>query len=140
MAALFGGALAASLIGPVLGMIPSASGGPQNPFSGTSAGNPLDPLLGLLGGGSSGGGGGLFGSLLGGGGSSSSSGSGSSSSTAVSPTQTTPMYIPSPSTSTSTSATGTAVSANTMASAFGAALSSPIYLVGGVVVLLLILR
>ena len=140
MAALFGGALAASLIGPVLGMIPSASGGPQNPFSGTSAGNPLDPLLGLLGGGSSGGGGGLFGSLLGGGGSSSSSGSGSSSSTAVSPTQTTPMYIPSPSTSTSTSATGTAVSANTMASAFGAALSSPLYLVGGVVVLLLILR
>jgi len=140
MAMLFGGALAASLIGPVLGMIPSASGGPQNPFSGTSAGNPMDPLLGLLGGGSSSSGGGLFGSLLGGG-SSRSSGSGGSSSTAVSPTQTTPMYIPSPSTSTSsTSTTGTAVSANTMASAFGAALSSPIYLVGGVVVLLLILR
>ena len=139
MAALFGGALAASLIGPVLGMIPSATGGPQNPFTGTSAGNPLDPLLGLLGGGSSSSGGGLFGSLLGGG-SSSSSGSGSSSSTAVSPTQTMPMYIPSPTSSTSTSATGTTVSANTMASAFGTALASPLYLVGGVVVLLLILR
>ena len=59
--AAFLGMLGAGLIGPVLGMIPSAPGGPANPFTGTSAGDPITPLLGLgaglLGGGSSSGGG-----------------------------------------------------------------------------------
>ena len=66
---MFAGALGAGLLGPLLGMIPPADGGPANPYAGTGTGNPIDPLMSLFGGFLGGGGGG------GSGGSSGNSGS-----------------------------------------------------------------
>ena len=62
---MFAGALGAGMLGPLLGMIPPADGGPANPYAGTGTGNPIDPLMSLFGGffgGSGGGGGGSGGS------------------------------------------------------------------------------
>ena len=70
MAWMFAGELGAGLLGPLLGMIPPADGGPANPYAGTGTGNPIDPLMSLFGG--------LFGGSGGGGGSGSSGSSGSS--------------------------------------------------------------
>ena len=62
---MFAGALGAGLLGPLLGMIPPADGGPANPYAGTGTGNPIDPLMslfvGFLGGGGGGGSGGSSG-------------------------------------------------------------------------------
>ena len=64
MAWMFAGALGAGMLGPLLGMIPPADGGPANPYAGTGTGNPIDPLMSLFGGflGGGGGGGGSGGS------------------------------------------------------------------------------
>ena len=67
---MFAGALGAGMLGPLLGMIPPADGGPANPYAGTGTGNPIDPLMSLFGG--------FFGGSGGGGGSGSSGSGGSS--------------------------------------------------------------
>ena len=149
---MFGGALAAGLIGPLLGMIP----GDGNPYAGTGTGNPAGPLLGLLGGATGGGGGGsssgggFFGGILnmfggGGGGGGGSGGSGT-------PTTGTPSTIAGYTGGTGGSGGTGAVNTGsggyvTSAGYYGpsqtslaGALQDPVVLAAGAVVLLLVLR
>ena len=153
MAFMFGGALAAGLIGPLLGMIP----GDGNPYAGTGTGNPAGPLLGLLGGATGGGGGGsssgggFFGGILnmfGGGGGGGSGGSGGGMGT---PTTGTPSTIAGYTGGGSGGTSGTVSTGSggyyTSAGYFGPsqtslanALQDPVVLATGAVVLLLVLR
>ena len=120
--AAFLGMLGAGLIGPVLGMIPSAPGGPANPFAGTSAGDPLSLLLGLLGG-------------LGGG----SSGGGTAQLTPVQPPA--PTYVPSPAPAPAPAATSHYVDGGgTSTMSLADLTQSPAVWAAGAVVLLLLLR
>ena len=132
--AMFAGAFAAGLAGPLLGMIPQAPGGPANPYTGTGAGDLFGPLLGMgasalgLGGGGSGSGGG--------------GGGGGSTATPTTPPVLTQAYVATPTNNQGTGASGgpTFVPSGGTSTVLSSLLNSPAAWAGGAVLLMLVLR